>query len=121
MLSIWPDKCASPWSLRATGGVSRTACAGVAELHTRHPVTAVIGPGVPLTGFPTITRPSTSKEAAPVARFTRARPSRADQGTVPLEMFPTGLLRPSLASVVASSGAVITPTILFQRTIVPLF
>src|SRR5262249_19460385 len=77
------------------------------SLHTSVPVTAVIGPGVPLNIVPSITSPSTSNDAAPVERFTRALPPRAVQGNVPALIFPTGL---------STFTAVITPAILLQRT-----
>src|SRR5262249_35811098 len=95
---------------RGTAAVSLTTC-GIAPfppgLHTKVPVTAVTGPGVPLKGLPLITSPSTSKEAAPVERFTRARPLRAVHGNVPLSILPTGLL---------TFGELILPTMPFQRT-----
>jgi hypothetical protein len=51
---------------------------------------------------------STSKKEAPVARFTLACPLPTDQGVAPARMPATGLSTP---------GMVMTPTMLFQRTI----
>src|SRR5580692_1000486 len=79
----------------------------VSALQTRVPVTAVTGPGVPLELLPLRTKPSTSKNVFPLDRFTRACPLRTDHGPAPAWMPATGLSTP---------GAVITPTMLFQRT-----
>src|SRR5262249_22177221 len=111
-----PENRASPSTLIDTSGVSKVVCVAPG-LHTKVPTTAVIGPGVPLKGFPTITSPWTSQETAPVERFTRAWPLRTDHGKVPLPMAPTGLLRCSSAWVRKSSAAVITPAMRFQCTL----
>src|SRR6266446_10013814 len=103
-----PLKLASPWASRGTEGVSNGVSPAVPASQTNVPVTAVIGPGVPLKVVPLITSPSTSKDVCPVDRSTRAWPLPADQGNVPAEMLPTGL---------STFRAVITPTIWFQRTI----
>ena len=59
---------------------------------------AFTGPGVPLKICPLMTRPFTWKDAAPVARFTLARPLCVDHANEALLMFdPTGLLRFSAA------------------------
>src|SRR5438477_1520042 len=93
--------------LSETGGVSRMAAAVVPPLQTKVPVTAVTGPGVPLELLPFRTSPSTSKNVSPFERFTLAWPLRTDQGPAPAWTPPTGLSTP---------GAVITPTMPFQRT-----
>src|SRR5262245_3740990 len=112
-----PEKRASPTPSIGTSLVSSSASLGPPPaLQTTVPVTAVTGPGVPLKVCPLITSPCTSKLVLPVARSTRARPARTDHGNVPLLTLPTGLLMFSAASVVRSSGAVITPTMLLQRT-----
>jgi hypothetical protein len=79
----------------------------VPALQTKVPVTAVTGPGVPLELLPFRTNPSTSKDVFPLERLTRACPLRTDQGPAPAWMPATGL---------STAGAVITPTMLFQRT-----
>ena len=86
--------------------VSRTVCV-VPGLQISAPVTALIGPGVPLELVPLMTNPSTSKVVAPVLRLTLACPFRTVQAVAPARMPATGLSTP---------GVVITPTILFQRT-----
>ena len=57
---------------------------------------------------PLSVRPSSSKEAPPVDRFTLARPLRTVHGSAPAWMVPTGL---------SAHGAVTTPTMFRQRTI----
>src|SRR5713101_1121919 len=94
--------------LSETGSVSRTVTVVVPALHTSVPATAVTGPGVPLELLPLRTSPSKSKNVAPLARFTCARPLRTDHGPAPAWIPPTGLSTP---------GAVITPAMFFQRTI----
>src|SRR5271165_1095709 len=89
-----------------TGVVSRMV-ADAPGLQTKVPLTAVTGPGVPVELPPLRTKPSTSKKVKPLERFTRAWPLRTDQGPAPAWMLPTGLSTP---------GAVMTPTMLFQRT-----
>src|SRR5262249_61696896 len=84
MFAIVPAKAASPCSSRGTGVVSRTFWVWVSGLHTKVPVTALTGPGVPVKAVPLITSPSTLNEVAPLERFTLAWPCRTDQAKVPL-------------------------------------
>src|SRR5437763_787810 len=104
---IWPAKRAFPCTFSETALVSSTACAAVPALQTSVPVTALTGPGVPLELLPLSTRPSTSKKVVPSSRLTRACPLCTDHGPAPARMPATGL---------STAGAVITPTMLFQRT-----
>jgi hypothetical protein len=71
---IWPLKCALPRGLRPTGAESSTFCASVPGLHTRVPVTWVIGPGVPLL-FPPINDCETHRRRSAQGRHA----SRADR------------------------------------------
>src|SRR5215468_1748750 len=87
-------------------------------LHTRVPVTSVIGPGVPLNRAPLITRPCTLKETAPVSRLTVALPLFVLQGNVPLWIIgATGVPLASTGETGLSTfRAVITPEMFCQRT-----
>src|SRR5262245_54072255 len=76
-------------------------------LHTKLPITSVIGPGVPANIVPLITSPSIWKNAAPLLRSTAASPSLVVQANVPLSMSATGL---------TTSCAVMTPTMDGQCT-----
>jgi hypothetical protein len=102
-----PVNRALPCRLSGTTGVSRIASALSPGLQTRVPVTAVIGPAVPLNIDPLITSPSTSKEAVPLPRSTVALPARAVHGNVPLLIWLTGL---------STFTALITPAMPFQVT-----
>src|SRR5262249_48360741 len=107
MPEICPANRASPCTSSETGVVSRTDTVVVPALQISVPVIALTGPGVPLELLPLSTSPSTSKYALPLERLTLACPLRTDQGPAPARIPATGLSTP---------GAVITPTMLFQRT-----
>ena len=107
MPEICPANCALPCTLSERGAVSRTVGDAEPGLQTRVPVMEVTRPGVPLEVPPFNTRPSTVKKVLPVVRFTYTWPLWTDQGPAPEWMAPTWLSTP---------GAVITPTMLFHRT-----
>src|SRR5262249_26611803 len=115
MPGIMPEKRAFPWPSIETSPVSSSASVWSPALQTSVPVTAFTGPVVPLKTCPMITSPCTSKSTAPVSRFTRAWPSRADHANVAGLTLPTGL-KFSAVWVAGLSVAVITPTMCFQCT-----
>ena len=114
MFWIVPENSASPCAFRGAllvfaifdvpgvFGVASTA------LHTRVPITSVIGPGVPLNCAPFMESPSTSNAASPVIRSTRAWPLRTDHAKVPLSI---------LATILETFLSVMSPTMFLQRTI----
>src|SRR6266478_3958459 len=114
MFWIVPENSASPCAFRGTLALFATFDeAGVlwvasTALHTRVPITSVIGPGVPLNCAPFIESPSTSNAACPVSRFTRACPLRTDHAKVPLSI---------LATILETFFSVMTPQMFLQRTV----
>jgi len=107
-----PVKSVLPCSSRGVGRVS-IIDGFVPGLHTNVPITCWTGPLVPVALPPFNTSPSTKNDATPVSRSTLALPEVTVQARVPAEIPATGLSTP---------GAVITPTMLFQRTVEsPLF
>src|SRR5712671_5153238 len=114
MFWIVPENSASPCAFRGTLGVfaifDEPGVFWVAStaLHTRVPITSVIGPGVPLNCAPFMASPSTSNAACPVIRSTRAWPLRTDHAKVPLSI---------LATILETFFSVMTPTMFLQRTI----
>src|SRR6267378_3350424 len=114
MFWIVPENSASPCAFRGTLAVfamfDEPGVFWVAStaLHTRVPITSVIGPGVPLNCAPLMASPSTSNAACPVIRSTRAWPLRTDHAKVPLSI---------LATILETFFSLMTPTMFLQRTI----